>query len=144
MFSPWICRYSMGKLMVEVSKWWKNVKFIKVKGPKEVQSPWELTQKICPGGQNLAILKNLPGGCLGDGNTLNWLIHKGTIPGSQVCSIWNHFVGSLGTDSNFSPPLGLLKLWNFLKIVKFASQDLSGFVWVVVCSVDSQRVIARS
>ena len=35
MFSQRICRYSMGKLMVEVLNTMKSVKFIKIKGPTE-------------------------------------------------------------------------------------------------------------
>ena len=63
----------MGKLMIEVLKWWKSVEFIRVKGPREAWS-LGLDQKIVGrGGQDLTVLENLPGG---DGNAWNWLIHK--------------------------------------------------------------------
>ena len=37
MFSLQICRYSMGKLMIEVLKMVKSVKFIKIRGPREAR-----------------------------------------------------------------------------------------------------------
>ena len=34
-----ICRYLMGKLMIEVLKMVKTVKFIRIKGPRDAQPP---------------------------------------------------------------------------------------------------------
>ena len=69
MFSPRICRYSMGKLMVEVLNTMKSVKFIKIKGPREAW-PLGVETKTFPRGQDLTIFENLPGGG-GDGNAWN-------------------------------------------------------------------------
>ena len=66
MFSLRICRYSMGKLMIEVLKMVKNVKFIKIKGPKEARL-LGFDQKICPGGRDLISFENLQGVCPGVG-----------------------------------------------------------------------------
>ena len=55
-------------------KWWKSVKFIKIKGPREARPPG-IWPEIYPGGRDLTIFENLPGSCPGDGNAwTEWYI----------------------------------------------------------------------
>ena len=61
-----ICRYLIGKLMIEVLKMVKSVQFIKIKGPREVR-PLGFDQKNCRGRRDLAIFEDLLEGCLGGG-----------------------------------------------------------------------------
>ena len=48
-----------GALIIEVLNKVKSVKFIKIKGPREVRPPWDLTQKHCLEGWDKTIFENL-------------------------------------------------------------------------------------
>ena len=61
----------MGKLMIEVLNTVKNVKFIKIKGPREARPPGIWLKKIALAVEIWGFLKI----CSEDGNASNWLIH---------------------------------------------------------------------
>ena len=63
MFSLRICRYAMGKLMIEVLN---TVKFNQ--WSQGSLANWDLTPKNCPGGGDLTIFENFPEVARGDGN----------------------------------------------------------------------------
>ena len=62
MFSLRICRYSIGKLMIEVLNMVGKCEIFKIEGPREARPPLEFDQKSCLESWDLTVLENFPGG----------------------------------------------------------------------------------
>ena len=118
MFSLWICRYSMSKLIIEVLKMVKRYKIYQNKGSREAQ-PFGIWPKHLSG-RYLAVYENFPRGMIALGT--DWykiLKHVKTL--SRISENWMDGYGFTG---------GHILIWWSTVSRKLLQQGYVAIVWI--------------